>query len=190
MKDLSYANVSIVIDLWEACRSQSDSTRFDEEFGEATFQKLFRNIKTKEDPETVARFQTFAKHFGCFVGTLLSTLGPDTNVLKDVLHNVARQYLDMGITKAGSRSDDGTNLLMSYLGDAMIMVIEDQLQRDLTIDEETALDDVYCIVSQEVRRAIHRQAAQQSQSHLSAIGLLSLEAFVAKHPSILTRHCL
>jgi len=142
MKDLSYNTVGIVIDLWDSCRSSHPN--FDQEFGDLAFDKLFNDIKPNEDPKTVAKFKKQAKHLTGFVDSIIQVLGPDNDFLEMILLQVGARSILGGEDAAYGSS------LFTYLGDAMILAMEQSLKRDFSVQEQMAFDEVYYAITEEL----------------------------------------
>eukprot|EP00522_Entomoneis_paludosa_P016452 CAMPEP_0172447010 /NCGR_PEP_ID=MMETSP1065-20121228/6412_1 /TAXON_ID=265537 /ORGANISM="Amphiprora paludosa, Strain CCMP125" /LENGTH=124 /DNA_ID=CAMNT_0013198203 /DNA_START=47 /DNA_END=421 /DNA_ORIENTATION=- len=102
----------------------------------------------------MAQFQTHAKLFGSFVDSILQTLGPDAELMQGVLRNVGAQCAGTDKTGGGLVAADGSSLL-TYLGDAMILAMEQCLKRDITLEEQTAFDEVYYVITEEVRQGMN-----------------------------------
>eukprot|EP00527_Entomoneis_sp_CCMP2396_P004964 CAMPEP_0198145192 /NCGR_PEP_ID=MMETSP1443-20131203/21774_1 /TAXON_ID=186043 /ORGANISM="Entomoneis sp., Strain CCMP2396" /LENGTH=148 /DNA_ID=CAMNT_0043808759 /DNA_START=26 /DNA_END=472 /DNA_ORIENTATION=- len=143
MKDLSYTSVSVVVDLWEACRNSNSN--FDEEFGVVAFQKLFE-IHACENPKTIAKFLKHAKSFVGVVDSIMQMMGPDTDFMQGILHSLGTRCYKLGA--------QGDSLLLTYIGDAMMGAMEQTLKRDFSLEEQEAFDEVCYVIVEEIRAGV------------------------------------
>mmetsp|Transcript_5296 Transcript_5296/g.11714 ORF Transcript_5296/g.11714 Transcript_5296/m.11714 type:complete len:186 (-) Transcript_5296:197-754(-) len=138
--------------------------------------RLFNVIKVRERQSTKDRFLKHASSLGSFVDSLVQLLGPDTFLLQSTLIEIGLQTSLLGPPKSASEhflaDDDASSLLLmsdgssifTYLGDAMILVMEEALDRDFTLQEQTAFDEVYYLVTQEIQSAMAETYDDKSTS--------------------------
>merc|ERR1719379_338216 len=149
VSNLSFDKYSAVMSSWERIKRVKD---YDKDLGILVFSKFFSmhpetaNIFGISDPAEVSKNKTFvgsAKKFVNFCDSFLDMLGPDTDMLSDILEEEGRKHARMGIQLHHYGS----------MGNALIEGIK-TFDRKFNDDTELCWREVYSGVSHDLRRAV------------------------------------
>mmetsp|Transcript_28200 Transcript_28200/g.43443 ORF Transcript_28200/g.43443 Transcript_28200/m.43443 type:complete len:163 (-) Transcript_28200:121-609(-) len=155
--DMSYSTVSYVIDSWEAVRRLPD---YEEIVGKKLFIKLFQlepdakaifgfgKIGTgngEELPKELIdskRFTTHAKYFIQMIDKALGMLGPDIELLTEILLDLGKKHVNYGVKPEYFPS----------MGRALIHSVQTVLGDGFTEDMKDAWVEVYGALSYDMIR--------------------------------------
>eukprot|EP00529_Nitzschia_sp_RCC80_P036186 CAMPEP_0113482334 /NCGR_PEP_ID=MMETSP0014_2-20120614/22864_1 /TAXON_ID=2857 /ORGANISM="Nitzschia sp." /LENGTH=157 /DNA_ID=CAMNT_0000375845 /DNA_START=88 /DNA_END=561 /DNA_ORIENTATION=- /assembly_acc=CAM_ASM_000159 len=151
--DMSYSTVSDVIDTWEAVRR---TDKYEVEVGTALFKKFFAlepeakaifGFKKTQSDEELAKSKRFTKHAAYFIQMIdkaLGMLGPDIELLTEILLELGQKHVNYGVKPEYFPS----------MGRALIFAIQEQLGEDqFTAEIKDSWVEVYGALSYDMIRA-------------------------------------
>lgn len=153
--DMSYSTVSQVIESWEKIRRTEN---YEEKVGTRLFQRLFTlepdaqrifGFPKDMDPNSPdvlksARFIKHAKYFIQMIDKALSMLGPDIEILTEILLELGEKHVRYGVKPEYFPS----------MGRALIDTVQEALgEKDFTSDIKADWVEVYGALSYDMIRA-------------------------------------
>ncbi|KAL7563369.1 hypothetical protein ACA910_014206 [Epithemia clementina (nom. ined.)] len=155
VKELSYGVISHVVDTWEMAKR---TPAFEEKAGYLILEKLFdleprtkpvfgfeRNADVSACPRLQIGVLIHSKRLVRMLDTALDLIGPDTEMLTEVLEKLGRRHVQYGV-KAG---------YLPFMGQAIFHALEQILGNDVWRDEvKEAWEIVYEEFSKDIMKAI------------------------------------
>mmetsp|Transcript_7782 Transcript_7782/g.10207 ORF Transcript_7782/g.10207 Transcript_7782/m.10207 type:complete len:156 (+) Transcript_7782:156-623(+) len=153
MKEMDYNTISRVTETWETCRRRC--ANFEDEVGTKMLKKLFelqpktRTVfgftKTEEptvgDKHTSVHAHTVVSMFD----SVLQMLGPDTELLEDILKQVGKRHKDFGVSPS----------YFPYMGQAITYALKETMSPgSFTEEHKDAWDEVYEELSSEILKSM------------------------------------
>jgi len=153
MKEMDYNTISRVTETWETCRRRGKN--FEDEVGTLMLKKLFElQPKTKsvfgfdkdQEPEVGDKHTSVHAHtVVSMFDSVLQMLGPDTELLEDILKQVGKRHKDFGVSPS----------YFPYMGQALEYAIQETIGTARFKDEhKEAWDEVYEELSSEILKAM------------------------------------
>eukprot|EP00522_Entomoneis_paludosa_P017959 CAMPEP_0172440488 /NCGR_PEP_ID=MMETSP1065-20121228/1107_1 /TAXON_ID=265537 /ORGANISM="Amphiprora paludosa, Strain CCMP125" /LENGTH=179 /DNA_ID=CAMNT_0013189335 /DNA_START=314 /DNA_END=853 /DNA_ORIENTATION=- len=155
VKELSYSTISYVVDTWELAKQKP---AFDEIVGSMIMKRLFQQeprtktvfgFSAADDFETCKRAQIalliHSKRMIFMLDAAMSMLGPDADLLTEVLSGLGKRHIQYGVKAA----------YMPYMGVAIIGALRQVLGENVwNSDIEEAWSIVYEELSTDIMKAI------------------------------------
>eukprot|EP00339_Tiarina_fusa_P024134 CAMPEP_0117031376 /NCGR_PEP_ID=MMETSP0472-20121206/22562_1 /TAXON_ID=693140 ORGANISM="Tiarina fusus, Strain LIS" /NCGR_SAMPLE_ID=MMETSP0472 /ASSEMBLY_ACC=CAM_ASM_000603 /LENGTH=159 /DNA_ID=CAMNT_0004739695 /DNA_START=61 /DNA_END=540 /DNA_ORIENTATION=- len=151
--DMSYSTVSNVIDSWEEVRRIPS---YEEKTGVALFKKLFelepeakvifgfdKNMDVSSELAKSPRFIKHAKYFIQMIDKALGMLGPDIELLTEILLDLGAKHVGYGVKPEYFPS----------MGRALIYAVKEQLGDKFSEEMKDAWVEVYGALSYDMIRA-------------------------------------
>mmetsp|Transcript_19270 Transcript_19270/g.24856 ORF Transcript_19270/g.24856 Transcript_19270/m.24856 type:complete len:155 (+) Transcript_19270:117-581(+) len=152
MKQISYDNISIVLETWDEARFNSPIKDFDNEFGMITLKRLFElqprakkvfgYDKSQEAGDRSA--EVHGKSFAGIFDSVFQSLGPDIELIEDLLKHVGTRHKVMNVNPS----------FMPFMGVALIQTIEQSLGRSMNNRQKEAWEEVFEAISDEIVKQI------------------------------------
>ncbi|KAL7575107.1 hypothetical protein ACA910_000474 [Epithemia clementina (nom. ined.)] len=152
MKEMGYNTISRVTETWETCKRRSP--KFEDELGTMILKKLFElQPKTRavfgfaKDQEPVEGDKNTSVHAHTVVSmfdSVLQMLGPDTDLVQEVLQQVGKRHKDFGVSPS----------YFPYMGQALIFALKERMQDAFTNDHKDSWEEVYEELSSEIIKAM------------------------------------
>eukprot|EP00429_Kryptoperidinium_foliaceum_P010424 CAMPEP_0176002098 /NCGR_PEP_ID=MMETSP0120_2-20121206/470_1 /TAXON_ID=160619 /ORGANISM="Kryptoperidinium foliaceum, Strain CCMP 1326" /LENGTH=159 /DNA_ID=CAMNT_0017334673 /DNA_START=96 /DNA_END=575 /DNA_ORIENTATION=+ len=151
--DMSYSTVSAVIDSWEEIRRLP---QYEEKTGVSLFKKLFelepeskaifgfsKTADVERELSKAPRFIKHAKYFIQMIDKALGMLGPDIELLTEILLDLGAKHVGYGVKPEYFPS----------MGRALIHAVKEQLGDRFTDEMKDAWVEVYGALSYDMIRA-------------------------------------
>lgn len=154
--EMEYEVIALVLDSWEQLRRIKD---YEGVAGSILFEHLFEKCpSTKalfgffpiangkdQDLRSSERFMQHARYMIQMLDRALNMLGPDAELLKEILTDLGKKHSRMGVKPE----------FFPLMGEALIETLQDCLKENFTPDTEKAWNEVYVALSHSMVEAMH-----------------------------------
>lgn len=150
MKDITYENLAVVLETWDAARYANKD--FDSKFGMVALEHLFqlqpraKKVFGYDKGEEVGRAHAnvHASSFAGLFDSIFQMLGPDTEFIEEILEQVGKKHKTMGVNPS----------FFPFMGQALIRALEEFTGKELTSAQQEAWESVYEAISEEIVKHI------------------------------------
>mmetsp|Transcript_24326 Transcript_24326/g.67411 ORF Transcript_24326/g.67411 Transcript_24326/m.67411 type:complete len:146 (-) Transcript_24326:1366-1803(-) len=143
MKNIGYTSIALVLETWDAARF--NSKEFDSAFGSVVLEKFLElEPRAKKVYEGDRAVDIHAKQFVKFFDSIFVLLGPDTDLVEDVLKQVGERHRVMGVKPS----------FFPFMGDALVHALEQFSNQPMSPEQKDAWFQVYEAISSEIIKAI------------------------------------
>ncbi|KAL7558463.1 hypothetical protein ACA910_015365 [Epithemia clementina (nom. ined.)] len=151
MREIGYSSIAIVLETWDAARFHHGKD-FDSEFGHKAVQRMFtveprtKSVFGFNKSESIGQshVDVHAKAFPGLMDSVIQMLGPDVEFIEEILVQVGQRHKAMNVKPS----------FFPFMGKALILTVEEYLNRPLTNLKRNAWEEVYDEISQVIIKTI------------------------------------